>query len=223
MYKHVIFDIDGTILDTDYVQLATCSKIVEMSTGIYRPPEAYTHILGILNDESVLTNVGIRDVDQYAPMWDDICEELSADVQAFEGVMDAIDILDKDGIKIGIVTSRQRKYLSSDNDGIFERHPFGIVICGDEVNHPKPSPEPLDKYIAMSGISPRELLYVGDSVMDYVCARESGCDFGCVNWSERKPDAAIDRAAFYFKHPAEIPAVLGAIRERTVQGGVNVQ
>ncbi|MDR2163136.1 MAG: HAD family hydrolase [Clostridiales Family XIII bacterium] len=209
MYKHVVFDIDGTILDTDYAQLSTCSKIVEMSTGIYRPPEMYAHILGILNDEHILASLGVRDADLYAMMWDDICEGLSAEVRAFDGILTTIDALAKDGKKIGIVTSRHRKYLSSDNDGIFERQPFGTVICGDEVINPKPSPEPLNKYVAMNGIATRDVLYIGDSVMDYYCAKESGCDFGCVDWGKRKPDDAIDKAAFYFKHPSEIPVALG--------------
>jgi phosphoglycolate phosphatase-like HAD superfamily hydrolase len=218
MYTHIVFDVDGTILDTDAAQLATCSTIVEMATGIDRPPETYAHILGILNDETVLARAGIREAEKYARLWDDVCAGLSSEVRAFDGVMDAIAALHEDGMEIGIVTSRHRRYLSSDNDGIFEKPPFGIVICGDEVVHPKPSPEPLEKYIALGGISPRDVLYIGDSAMDYESAGGCGCDFGCVNWGKRKFAVENDKPALSFNHPSEIVTAVRRMRESGARG-----
>ena len=57
---------------------------------------------------------------------------------------------------------------------------FDIIIGGEDVTHAKPHPEGLLKAIEKLGMNPKEVLYIGDSLVDSQTAQAAGVDFGGV-------------------------------------------
>ena len=55
-----------------------------------------------------------------------------------------------------------------------------IVVGGEDVSCPKPDPEGLRHALSVLGVSPQEVLYVGDSIVDAETARAAGVDFAGV-------------------------------------------
>jgi len=54
---------------------------------------------------------------------------------------------------------------------------FDLVVCSNDVDHPKPHPDQLNKIIEHFGIEPYDSLYVGDSDLDEIAAKAAGMPF----------------------------------------------
>ena len=50
-----------------------------------------------------------------------------------------------------------------------------VLVCADEVQNPKPHPEPVEKAVRLLGGIPRETIYVGDSIHDMQSGRAAAC------------------------------------------------
>ena len=59
---------------------------------------------------------------------------------------------------------------------------FDLVICADDTIKHKPSKEPMEKYIELSGAKKEEVIYIGDSIYDMKCSEGAGVDFGLALW-----------------------------------------
>ncbi|MBQ4088370.1 MAG: HAD hydrolase-like protein, partial [Clostridia bacterium] len=55
-------------------------------------------------------------------------------------------------------------------------------VCADHTEKHKPEPEPLLKYMELTGAKPDEVLYIGDSKYDEMCAHAAGVDFALATW-----------------------------------------
>ena len=80
---------------------------------------------------------------------------------------------------------------------------FSVSVCSDDTERRKPFPEPLLKYLELSGAKSTEVLYIGDSEHDMACAKAAGVDCGLAMWgrSYAKKNPSAD---FYFVSPEEI-------------------
>ena len=58
---------------------------------------------------------------------------------------------------------------------------FQVLVTGNDIKQPKPSPEGLAVALAALALSPNEALYIGDSYADYEMARSAGVEFLGVN------------------------------------------
>lgn len=109
-------------------------------------------------------------------------------------------------IVTGVVTSKTKKEFQDDFV------PFGLtpylpyVICADDTERHKPHPEPILKFLELSGAKAETSIYIGDTIYDYECARDAGVDFGLALWGCNQPDAIP--AKYKFKNPEEIVNLL---------------
>ncbi|GLX66098.1 HAD family hydrolase [Paenibacillus glycanilyticus] len=127
-------------------------------------------------------------------------------IEVFEGIREMLHDLSEHPVLRGIVTSRtSQEYL---DDFV----PFGLVrdlpfaLCADDTKRHKPHPEPLLKFLEISGAEAAATLYIGDTVYDYECARDAGVDFGLAMWGCKQPEAIP--AKYKFEHPRDVLALL---------------
>ncbi|GMK43945.1 hypothetical protein PghCCS26_10720 [Paenibacillus glycanilyticus] len=123
-------------------------------------------------------------------------------IHVFDGIGELLAELREYPILKGVVTSKtSQEYL---DDFV----PFGLVrdlpfaLCADDTNRHMPHPEPLLKFLEISGARPDSTIYIGDTVYDYECARDAGVDFGLALWGCRQPD--LIPAKYKFEHPKDI-------------------
>lgn len=95
-----------------------------------------------------------------------------------EGVLGFLQLIRSKGIKIGVVTNRNREFLahelSSIEDGKWEDI-FDITLCGNEASRYKPAPDGIIEAAQSVDLAPdASIWYVGDSVTDMVTARQAG-------------------------------------------------
>lgn len=200
-YKHIIFDIDGTMLDSEYADLTALQRVIrELHGKEYEIPELQ-FALGIPG-QVALTQLGIEDTAKANQLWNGYMNELAHTMRLFDGIRELLMSLKKKGTTLGIITSKNRTEYRNDFmpfglDSYFDR-----VITVEDSIAPKPSPEPMLAYIAQTGTTPREILYIGDTRYDRECAVSAGVDFGLAMWGCRSVQP-ID-ATYCFATPKDI-------------------
>jgi phosphoglycolate phosphatase len=139
------------------------------------------------------------------------------EIHPFEdGIEDMLTALRKRGIKLGVLTNRNREFLEHEIRVIHVdgwSHLFDTVVCGDDGIKRKPAPDSVLKALENLGISPGpDCWYVGDSTTDTIAAKEAGVTsifYNGAHWDAKwlnkifpgtdkhphKPDAVVN----YFK------------------------
>lgn len=160
-----IFDVDGMILDT--------------REFIFQAYEHTLHHHGhtVPERQVIAKQIGRSLPDCYEAFAPDgeldmLCDthhEFQANklhlISPYEGLVEMLDTLQADGIKIGAFSSRKGNLIPSlENAGIL--HYFGVVVQGDEVKHHKPHPEGLLKALGVLGVEPSHAAMLGDAAVD---------------------------------------------------------
>lgn len=95
-----------------------------------------------------------------------------------EGIDEMLTSLRGYGIKLGVLTNRNREFLEHEIKVIHVdgwSHLFDTMVCGDDVIKRKPAPDLVLKALENLGFSPgMDCWYVGDSTTDTVAAKEAG-------------------------------------------------
>jgi len=203
-YKHVVFDVDGTLVDSERCILYAFRDTLLDFTGREYPLEELTFCLGITGDDAVARFPGL-DGEAVLDRWTEYLGRYADTVGFFPGVPELLRTLKGAGCRLGIATSRIHAEVDGDLAQAGLAPLFGHIVCADDTDTHKPQPGPLLKYMEWSGAAPEEVLYVGDSIYDSLCAQGAGVDFALAVWGSH----AKDRPALYYPEtPGELPGLI---------------
>jgi HAD superfamily hydrolase (TIGR01549 family) len=202
MYKCVIFDVDGTLIDTEEGILASLKRVVKEELNQDIDLDKLRFALGITGD-AALSKLGIKNIAKANQNWIKYIEDYSHLIKVYDGIEEILIRLNNAGIYTGIVTSRTVQEIEND------LLPFGLqkyintIISADDTEKHKPDPDPLLKFIEVSKTSPSSALYIGDTIYDMKCANGAGIDFALALWGA-KLLGGITCAKYLLKNPDEI-------------------
>jgi len=188
MYQTFIFDVDGTLIDTEKAVLGSLQKMLRLDYGQHLETEQLSFVLGIPGADA-LPRLGIKDIDQANERWNEFMVDFAHTITVFNDIKNLLNTLNREGVMTGIVTSKTTEELHADFV------PHGLmgdlhhVVCADDTARHKPHPEPLHKFLELSGADPATSLYIGDTIYDAHCARDAGIDFALALWGCGNPDA----------------------------------
>ena len=120
-------------------------------------------------------------VGEFARLFVEKANEIMTDLtEVFEEVPRVIKHLKREGVAVGIISTKFRRRIDEilARDDLLE--PFEVIVGGEDVSRHKPDPEGLLAAIERLGGSPSGSLYVGDSVTDAETARLAGVPFAAV-------------------------------------------
>lgn len=202
--RNIIFDFDGTLVDTAPLIIATMQATI---ARLQLPPKS---------DSQCRATIGLRleavagalwpqisDISQkYADTYRRIFETLrpTFSITCFPGVIDTLRLLHDRGCRLAIASSRSHRSLDEYVDSFDIRHLFDSLIGGDDVSEAKPAPEPVLKICRTLRWDVAETLVVGDTIFDIGMGRNAGSSTCAVTYGNQSrdelltadPDAVID-------------------------------
>ena len=134
-----------------------------------------------------------------------------------EGIIEMLVLFRQWGIKLGVLTNRDREFLEHEINIIHVGgwgHLFDTVVCGDDVTKRKPAPDLILKALENLGRRPGlDCWYVGDSTTDTVAAKEAGVTsifYNGAQWDAAWLNKIFPRTN---KHPHMPDAIVNRFRE----------
>lgn len=205
MYAHIVFDVDGTLLDSEKAILYSLSDLIYRIQGKRRDVSELRFALG-QPGELILNQLEI-DYNQFTgEIWNDCFKKHLGLIQIFEGIRPMLKELQESGVELGIVTSKTRREYQNDFYPLGIGDYFTTVICMEDSDSPKPSAAPMLKYLEITGVKKTDVLYLGDTIYDSQCALKAGVDFGLALWGCHSSAALDIKATYYLKSPHDVLA-----------------
>jgi pyrophosphatase PpaX len=205
----VLFDLDGTLIDT--LDLIRASMRHATHTVLGAP----------LPDEVLMRNVGVPLAAQMREFSPQRADELLAAYRAhndrvhdsmvreYPGVDRALEEIAAMGLRMGVVTSKLHHVARRGLDRFSLMRFFEVLVGSDDVKVHKPDPHPLLHAAELMGLSPSRCAYVGDSPHDMTAACGAGMVAIAATWGVSASDRLREAGAQYETHAmSEVVAVL---------------
>ena len=186
MYKAVLFDMDGTVLDTVGDLTDAINISLEKFGFPVRSQEEVKSFLG--KGPAHFVNCAVPEgTDEptrrqvlafYEPYYDSHCQIKTA---PYPGIMELLHCLKNQGIQLAVISNKQEAAVKA----LAARH-FGDLLAlavGTSDSIPcKPNPAAVLSAMGELGVEKSETLYVGDMDVDLNTARNAGIACACVSW-----------------------------------------
>jgi pyrophosphatase PpaX len=200
-YPVVLFDLDGTVIDSGAIILASMRHAAETVVGGEWEDDELMKAVGGPGLEAQMIALDPDQVDELVRVYREHNEPLHETLECCLGVDDALVQLKERGHRLGIVTAKRRSTVDLAFARLPIEHLFETVVGGDETEEHKPHPAPLLLALERLGAKPGDAAYVGDSPFDMQAAKAAGLyaigvSWGRIHTADKLSDAdvIVDRA-----------------------------
>ena len=196
--RAVIFDLDGTLIDTTHEIQYIFNQLLESYSLPKRSLDFFKKNIGNGVEDLLQKSLPGDYSEDISPMLEEVkeiyAENLNKKSRPFEGITEILDLLNENGIQIGIITNKMHHLAIRCVDTFFPSHP--IITIGAGYLYPrKPSP---DSALVLAGefkTKPSEMLFIGDSSVDIKTAKNAGMVPIGVEWGNGATKELLDAGA----------------------------
>lgn len=186
MFELVVFDLDGTLVDSREDLAAATNQVLAHFGGAPLPLEAVTRMVG--DGARMLVERALRDAGLAVPV-DDALEVfhrayatvLADTTRPYAGIQDLLDGL-RGQAALAVLTNKPLAPTERLLDEFGWADTFNGVIGGDGPWPRKPDPAGLEALMSQAGVKPAQTVMVGDSVADVGVAERAGTAMCFVAW-----------------------------------------
>jgi pyrophosphatase PpaX len=182
-FRVVLFDLDGTLIDSGPIILASMQHAVRTVLDREIAREELAATVGGEGLVAQMTRLSPERVDDLVEAYRAHNDPLHETLEAFAGMVDVIPRLREDGRRLGIVTAKRHRTVAL----ALERFPwldeqFDVVIAHEDTERHKPEPDPVLEAVRRLDATPADAAYVGDSPFDIQAAKTAGAFAIAVSW-----------------------------------------
>lgn len=217
MIKAVLFDLDGTLLDTNELILTSFREAFKNVLNIEPPDDEISRLFGKPLVQSLIPYTEDK-IDELVTTYRAL-NEVKHDTMcyAFPEVKDMLLKLKAMGIKLGIVTSKRK--IMADRGlkiaGIFDL--LDVIMTPEATVKHKPDPQPAIEACRLLGVNPNEAIMVGDATFDIMCGRDAGCKTIGVKYTVVPLEELINSNPDYLiDSPMEIVEIVKSLEKKIV-------
>ncbi len=197
MIKGVIFDLDGTLIDS-YPLTIHAFKFVLKKWGNAELSDEEIY-LSFGPPEKVIFRkyVGEENLENCYFDYVKIFENYSVNIRVFDGIEGVLSELNLMRLPMGVFTGRGRelslKLLQLKNLSPFIKE----LVSSEDVPHPKPEPDGVIEICRRMGLSPSHCLHIGDSFMDIASGKRAGVITAGALWGTRNIKKLLEESPSY--------------------------
>jgi pyrophosphatase PpaX len=196
----VLFDLDGTLIDSGPIILASMQHATRSVLG---REIAYEELAATVGGQGLVSQMETLDPDRVDELIDAYREHndpLHDTLEAFDDVLALLPRLRAEGRKLGIVTAKRHRTIALAVDRFPALADVDVVIAHEDTERHKPDPDPVLLAIRRLEAEPSQAAYVGDSPFDIRAAKAAGAFAVAVGWGgihsderllEEEPDALV--------------------------------
>lgn len=211
MTRLVIFDLDGTLLNTLGDLAESCDYVLKKDGLPQHTFEEYCHFIGTgvtrLVERAIPEN--LRTPEKVIRLREEFVDyyyhHIAEHTTPYPGIPELLKALTDRKIKIAVASNKFQQGTEKLIRLFFPDTPF-VAVCGQRENVPlKPDPRMILDILQIAGVRKEEVLYVGDSGIDMIAATEAKvCPVG-VTWGFRSLNELIENQAVHIVNtPSEI-------------------
>ena len=191
-YPVVLFDLDGTLIDSGPIIMASMRHASVTVLGREPDEEKVRAAIGGPGLVAQMRELDPERVDELVETYRAHNEPLHATLEAFDGMLELLPRLCERGHRLGIVTAKRLRTV----DLALDRFPIlrettEVVVGAEDTERHKPDPDPLLEALARLGAEPRDAVYVGDSPFDIRAGKAAGMLAVAVGWGGIHPDERL--------------------------------
>jgi pyrophosphatase PpaX len=178
----VLFDLDGTVIDSGGIILASMRHATRTVLEREIPDDELMAAVGGPGLEAQMRAFAPDRVDELVRVYREHNEPLHDELESCIGIEDVLVRLRDEGRRLGIVSAKRRRTVELAFARLPLAHLFDVVVGGDDTVRQKPDPEPLLFALEQLAAEPGAAAYVGDSPYDMAAARAGGLYAVGVTW-----------------------------------------
>ena len=198
-YDAIIYDLDGTMVNTFDMNFYPLLQIIEEEKGMKLSIDDVKKYASY-DGKRTLKDLEIENIEEVYKRWVEYVNSYPTKAMPFDYMQ---FILDHMPIVQGVVSSKRNAQYQIDivSQGL-DTHISSKVLAEDTPLH-KPNKEPLELCCKRLGVEVSKVLYIGDTYSDYLTCKNAGCDFGYALYGNVNKEI-IEEATYVFHTPMEI-------------------
>lgn len=204
-YKVIIYDIDGTLLNTLKMNMIPLQRIIKEELNeewTYEEVLKFAPYPGM----KVIEKLNIDNKEEVYDRWVKYVNEYEEGASLYDNISIILKSF-HEKFRQAVVSAKTKKqydldFVSKGLDKYME-----VVILADDTKNHKPHPEPINKCLELLGISKDEAIYIGDAFSDYQASKNAGIDFGYAKWGSVS-NKGIHNPQYIFETPLDLLSLL---------------
>lgn len=204
-YKAIIYDLDGTVLNTLNMNMYPLMKIIKEETG---EDWTFEEVLKFVPypGMKVMEELQVKDPEKTYARWVQYVNEYEGGATLYDGFLKVFETIDGKMIQaVASAKTTEQYQIDFVDKGLSDY--IKVAVLADDTKKHKPNPEPLLECIKRLGIRIEDALYVGDALSDYQASKSAGMDFGYAKWGSIS-NTGIDEPTYIFEKPIDILKLL---------------
>lgn len=180
----VLFDFDGTVMDTNDVILKSWQHTFKTLTGKEGDEEYIFSTFGEILEDSMRKTFPNHDTKKVVDIYRSYHYDNFIDlIHLFPGIEDLLKEIKNRHHKMALVTSRMARTTMQAVDAFDLDRYFDEIVTMEDCTKFKPDPQPIEIALKRVDSLKENSVMVGDSMLDLGCAKNAGVPFAMVGWS----------------------------------------